>query len=159
MGSHYGKSNRCYHYDENQEKGSVARLWTVGSILDYVLYIVDPDGAERQFEPYVPGEPVAIDEQPPIPATYSLTQNYPNPFNAATSIRYGLPEDCMVSLTIYSVAGQRVRVLVSENQEAGYEVIHWDGRNDKGHEVSSGIYFYRLVAGNFEQTKKMVLMR
>jgi len=99
-----------------------------------------------------------------IPATYQLGQNYPNPFNPSTTIRYDLPGQSTVSLSIYNVLGQAVRTLVSEDQNAGsYEAV-WDGRNTAGEAVSSGVYFYRLMAtsaegGEFVNMKKMLMMK
>ena len=85
---------------------------------------------------------------------YELSQNYPNPFNPQTMIRYGLPEDAQVRLVVYNVAGQKIKTLVNEEQEAGYHECIWDGKD-----VASGIYFYRLQAGDFVQTRKMVLLK
>jgi subtilisin family serine protease len=88
-----------------------------------------------------------------------LIQNHPNPFNPETDISYNLPEDCMVSLVVYNMLGQRVRVLVNEPQNAGLKTVHWDGKDDYGNELASGVYFCRLQAGNHDECKKMVLMR
>jgi hypothetical protein len=97
--------------------------------------------------------------EPPIPVTFGLAQNYPNPFNPATEISYTLPVDCHVKLEIYNVLGQRIASLVDEPQSAGDKILRWDGRDDKGLRVSSGIYFCRLEAGTFTEIKKMVLTR
>jgi len=85
---------------------------------------------------------------------YLLSDNYPNPFNPATTIQYALPETGDVLLTIYDLRGQEVASLVSEVHQAGYHKATWDASN-----FSSGIYFYRLQAGNFVQTRKMVLLK
>ena len=94
-----------------------------------------------------------------IPSQYSLSQNYPNPFNPDTKIVYSLPKDSQVKLTVYNTLGQRVKTLVNEEQKSGFHTVRWDGKNEEGRDVSTGIYFYRLVAGNFSQTKKMVMLR
>ena len=94
-----------------------------------------------------------------IPKEYTLFQNYPNPFNPETSIDYQVPETEYITLTIFNTLGQRVRTLVNERQGPGFYRRQWDGCNEFGQPVSSGIYFYLLTAGNFSQTKKMVLMR
>jgi hypothetical protein len=94
-----------------------------------------------------------------LPAQYALLQNYPNPFNPTTSIRYELPRDSYVELVIYNVQGQVVRELVKGMQKAQRYVVAWDGKNAQGSSVSSGIYFYRIKAGEFVNTKKMVLLR
>jgi len=89
-----------------------------------------------------------------LPRSFLLMQNYPNPFNATTEMRYALPKDCNVKLTIYNILGQRVASLVDGNQKAGYKTAKWDAGS-----FSSGIYFYRFQAGDFMQTRKMVLIR
>jgi DNA-binding beta-propeller fold protein YncE len=94
-----------------------------------------------------------------IPAVFSLAQNFPNPFNPATKIKYSLPRDCHVELVIYNVLGQRIQVLVDERQKAGYKSAVWDGTNSNGVAVSSGMYFYKIKADDFMETKKMLLLR
>lgn len=94
-----------------------------------------------------------------VPQEFSLSQNYPNPFNPETEISYALPRDCQVKLTIYNIAGQKVRTLVDEHQVAGHKTIYWNGKDDKGNEVASGIYLYRIKAGNFSQSRKMMLVK
>jgi hypothetical protein len=90
----------------------------------------------------------------------SLSQNRPNPFNPTTTIEFTVKERANVQLRIYNVAGQLVRTLVNEARTPGeVHIATWDGRNDAGQSVSSGVYFYKLVAGNFVQTKKMVLLK
>ena len=93
-------------------------------------------------------------EQPLKPETYSLRQNHPNPFNPITLIRYNIPVNCHVRLEVYNVAGQKVAVLADGKQKAGYKTARWDASS-----FSSGIYFYRLQAADFVQTRKMVLIR
>lgn len=94
-----------------------------------------------------------------IPEKYSLDQNYPNPFNPETHIRYSLPEAGYTSLKIYRVDGQLIKVLCDDYQPAGrYEKV-WDGSNDHGIKVSSGVYFYRLSTGKFTQVKKMLFIK
>jgi hypothetical protein len=89
----------------------------------------------------------------------SLAQNYPNPFNPQTTIAFSLKSRGVVTLAIYNVAGERVRTLADEAFAAGAHTKVWDGRNDAGSPVSSGIYFYRLTAPGFSQTRKMVLLK
>jgi len=90
----------------------------------------------------------------PLPEEYSLSQNYPNPFNATAEIKYALPEDCRVKLEIYNILGRKVASLVDGKQKAGYKTARWDAGS-----FSSGIYFCRLQAGGFVQTRKMVLLK
>jgi len=89
-----------------------------------------------------------------IPKTFELSQNYPNPFNPITEIKYGLPRDCRVRLEVYNILGQKVASLVDGKQKAGYKTVRWDAGA-----LSSGIYFYRLQAGDFVETKKMILLK
>lgn len=91
--------------------------------------------------------------------TYRLSQNNPNPFSPTTTIRYQLPTAQRVSLQVFNAAGQLVKTLVNGEKEAGDHSISWDGANDTNQAVSSGVYFYRLQAGSFVQTNRMILMR
>jgi hypothetical protein len=93
------------------------------------------------------------------PETFELFQNQPNPFNPETQIRYDLPVSGHVRLAIYNILGQKVRILVDEIQDAGHKSVIWDGRDDGGRDVASGIYFYKIEMENFEKTKKMVLLK
>jgi hypothetical protein len=99
------------------------------------------------------------DQSDLIPSAYGLGQNYPNPYNLNTQIGYQLPQAGKVTLTIYNVRGQLVRTLVNEQKPAGYHSVIWDGKSDNGMQVSSGIYFYKIQAGRFTKTKKMVLLK
>ena len=94
-----------------------------------------------------------------IPIHYSLSQNYPNPFNPGTQIRYQLPEAGHVSLVIYNILGQRVKSLVNRRKEEGYYSVYWNGKNEEGVEVTSGIYLSRMTAGKFTKTRKMIILR
>ena len=93
------------------------------------------------------------------PRGFALLQNYPNPFNPETEISYSLPEHSQVRLAIYNLMGQKVRILVDEYQAAGHKTVHWDGTDEDGNKVASGIYFYRIKAGKYAETKKMILMK
>ncbi|NIT58939.1 MAG: T9SS type A sorting domain-containing protein, partial [Aliifodinibius sp.] len=94
-----------------------------------------------------------------LPTHYALDQNYPNPFNPTTTIAYQLPTISDVELTIYNVLGQKVRTLVDKRQTAGFYQIQWDGRNQFGEKVSSGIYIYKLKAADFVQSRKLILLK
>ncbi len=94
-----------------------------------------------------------------LPKAFSLSQNYPNPFNPETVIKYTLPEDCHVELILYNILGQKVKTLVNQHQSAGYKMVHWNGRDDEGNEIASGLYFYRIETPKYSETKKMVLLR
>jgi flagellar hook assembly protein FlgD len=93
------------------------------------------------------------------PGLFILHQNYPNPFNPTTTIQYELPENSFVNIRIYDLKGRLVNTLVSKDQTAGYKAIKWAGVDDKGKPVSAGLYLYTIEAGDFRQTKKMVLLK
>ena len=90
---------------------------------------------------------------------FELYENYPNPFNPETEISYDLPNDSWVRLSVYNISGQKVKTLVDRFEAAGHKTVTWDGRNQEGDRVGSGVYFYRLEAGDFAATKKMVLIQ
>jgi hypothetical protein len=94
-----------------------------------------------------------------VPTDFSLSQNYPNPFNPTTTIKYAIPQDARVNLVIYNILGQAVKTLVNLEQQAGYYTARWDGTNDYGSHVASGIYIYRISAGSYTQTIKMNLIK
>jgi hypothetical protein len=89
-----------------------------------------------------------------VPATFALHQNYPNPFNPATTIKYDLPVACQVSLTIYSILGREVATVVDGWQEKGYKSFEWSAQS-----LSTGMYFYRLKAGEYTAVRKMVVLK
>ena len=94
-----------------------------------------------------------------LPEVYALGFNYPNPFNPETTIKYALPQASDVKLVVYNSIGQVVRTLVNERQSIGRYAFTWDATNDRGQAVSSGIYLYRLQAGEFAQVRKMLLLK
>lgn len=93
------------------------------------------------------------------PTEFSLSQNYPNPFNPYTNFRFTLAKSVHVKMEIFNIVGQRVRTLVDEDMKAGTYLADWDGKDEKGNSVSSGIYFYRMEAGDFSDMKKMLLVK
>jgi hypothetical protein len=93
------------------------------------------------------------------PSEFDLSQNYPNPFNPSTKIEFTLAKSGFVALRIYDVLGRKVKTLVSEELSSGYKSVIWDGKNDAGDEVASGVYFYQLKVGDFSQPKKMLLLK
>ena len=99
------------------------------------------------------------DVNPLDPYVWQLDQNFPNPFNPMTMVSYELPGQSQVRLVVYNVRGEQVRTLVDENQPAGRYSLNWDGRDDRGVGVASGVYFLRMTAAEGELTRKMVLAR
>ena len=94
-----------------------------------------------------------------IPTTYSLKSAYPNPFNPVTTINYGLPIKEFVSIHIYDLMGRKIKTLINNIMDPGYRTITWDATNDLGQSVSAGMYIYTIQAGDFRQTKKVVLLK
>ena len=93
------------------------------------------------------------------PVIFKLNNCYPNPFNPVTTLRYDLPEDALVNIIIYDMMGRVVKTLINDQQTAGYKSLQWNATNDAGSPVSAGIYLYPIQAGEFRQTKKMVLLK
>ena len=94
-----------------------------------------------------------------IPEEFALHQNYPNPFNPVTSIQFDIPEQSEVRMDIYNLMGQRVATLVNNTLEPGFHAVKWNGTNDFGKQLSSGMYIYRISANNFTSVKKLILMK
>ena len=126
-----------------------------------VATATDSSGNTSEFSPInVVGVITSIAEAGDnLPKVFGLHQNYPNPFNPETRIQFGLPTASQVSLKVYNVLGQEVRELVDKHYAAGSHNVQWGGKDDKGLQVPSGIYFYRLQAGDFSQVRKMSLVR
>ena len=94
-----------------------------------------------------------------VPDHLVLLQNYPNPFNPVTTLRYELSQESFVNITIYDMLGNVVKNIVSQNQNPGYKSIQWNATNNLGQPVSTGLYFYTIQAGDFIQTKKVLLLK
>jgi flagellar hook assembly protein FlgD len=107
------------------------------------------------------GDGTAVEESrvATVPEEFSLAQNYPNPFNSSTVIRFDLPSSGMVQLVLYNLAGQQIATLAQGARQAGTHTLHWDGRDDDGRDLASGLYLYRLQAGGQMQMRKLVLIR
>ncbi|MEO8167948.1 MAG: T9SS type A sorting domain-containing protein, partial [bacterium] len=126
---------------------------TVNSVrIFYRLKQIDLDGSTHYSEPiHISSVTTVVETKPAI---FMLYQNYPNPFNPATNISYDLPKTSFVSLKIFNMIGQEVATLVNGVQEAGFKSVTFDASA-----LASGVYLYRIVAGSFIQTKKMILMK
>lgn len=111
------------------------------------------------FTIFDPAQDVTENNDGTLPKEFAVSQNFPNPFNPTTKINFEVPQKSMVNLAVYNVLGQKVATLVDQEMTAGKYVADWDGTSDQGAAVASGIYFYKFEAGNFVQTKKMVLMK
>lgn len=134
----------------NSSTGVTGELLTVEGVSKFSVEAVDNFGRPVK---------TTVVNKAAIPTAFALHPNYPNPFNPVTNIAFGLPVDSKVSLKIYNIAGQLVRTLVNETMSAGNHTVTWDGANSSGEKVASGIYFYKLNAGEFSKTMKMVMTK
>jgi flagellar hook assembly protein FlgD len=94
-----------------------------------------------------------------LPFGYHLYQNYPNPFNSHTTMKYYLPKPNQVKVEIYDVLGQKVKTLINQPQNSGMHQVVWNGRDENGNSVSSGVYIYNLTSGNYSASKKLLLLK
>jgi len=139
-----GSSATAYKYvDKNVLDGN--KYW-------YKIEEVSTDGKSEFFGP------ISV-QGIPLPTEYSMAQNYPNPFNPETTIKYELPEVSEVSVNVYTLLGKEVKTLVNKIQNAGRYAAKWNGTGEDGKRVPSGIYFIRIQAGIFSQTRKMTFMQ
>lgn len=116
----------------------------------------------REINPEFVGGNVALNSQSSgavLPTEFALEQNKPNPFNPTTQVSFSLPKAAHVNLTIYNVLGQQVKTLVDQELPAGVQTVEWDGTDNTGRTVASGVYFYRLNAADFQATKKMLMLK
>jgi len=145
-----GNSNteRSYRYED--------RLIAAGQTYWYQIADVDYSGVRTFHGPVSAAAPEAVAER------YVFHPNYPNPFNPETNIRFEIPANAMnssVKLTVYNNLGMEIRTLINGSVEPGIHSLTWDGRNDYGEKMASGVYFLRLESGTFNQTRKMLLAR
>ena len=115
-----------------------------------------PVGATRWMDH---AESLDTDNSINLPKAFALKQNYPNPFNPSTDIVFDLEKSSTINLTVFNVLGQKVKVLANGSKQAGTHTVNWDGRDEMGATVSTGLYFYTLTDGNNSVTKKMALMK
>lgn len=102
---------------------------------------------------------VSLYENPSTATTFELLPNFPNPFNTSTQIKYVLPVPSEVALTIYDTLGRNVRTLIDQTVHQGWHSVSWDGKDDNEKQVSSGLYFFRMEAGDFIGVKKELLLK
>ena|GEM_PF-3540958 len=132
--------------------------YTITVVEDHNSLRVTPDTLVSHFNV---DTPTAADfgEAGSLPGKFALQQNLPNPFNAATTIAYSLEKASRVSLVIYDLLGRKVKTIVDEDFPSGNHTASWNGKNDYGADVATGVYFYRLTAGNQISSRKMVLLK
>ena len=90
---------------------------------------------------------------------FSLDQNFPNPFNPLTSLRYAIPKIATVKITVYDVLGNIIKNILNKEQSPGFKTVQWDATNNQGEPVSAGLYIFSIEAGDFRQTRKMILLK
>jgi len=119
----------------------------------------DVSASNGPFTLTIDGSKLNVNDSDPIPVTFALHANYPNPFNPTTTISYDLPEQAQVTLGIYDLLGKKIKTLVKQSQDAGNKIAVWDGTDYLGRQVSAGVYLYQIQAGEFRQTRKMLLLK
>jgi hypothetical protein len=130
------------------------------SVLGYYVFVTAIDFNGNESDPSSEIEwATGVEGADRLPIVYALHQNVPNPFNPTTTIRFDLPAAANVTLWIFNVRGQLIQILVDEKMSAGVKRVSWNGRDGAGRTVASGIYFYRISAGGFNDTKKMILLK
>ncbi|MCF7920766.1 MAG: hypothetical protein K9N06_12710 [Candidatus Cloacimonetes bacterium] len=133
---------------------------TQGDKYYYWLESISYSGAADNYGPVVLSVPLNGEEETPdIPEQFGLLQNYPNPFNPNTTIKYNLPIAGYIELNIYNIKGNKITTLVSGIKEPGYYQVNWDGKDDNGSEVSSGIYIYKLTTPYYVESRSMLLIK
>jgi hypothetical protein len=143
-----------FRFDEPQVKDEEV-FYTFAPDVGLIIQQNDGWSIKKLTSAIVDGETVAsLEESNHSPSIFQLGQNYPNPFNPSTTIRYALPSRAHVTLTVYNSLGQEVATMVNDVQDAGYHDVRFDASA-----LASGVYFYRLRAGGFVETHRMVLLR
>ena len=130
------------------------------AIGNYICDIIINDGSAYETVIPVDMSVVTVDsEEDNIPLITGLSNNYPNPFNPETNISFSMKEACDVELTIYNIKGKKVKTLLKDYREADYYTLTWNGKDDSGKPVASGVYFYKMKTNKYAATKKMILMK
>ena len=119
----------------------------------------DVSATNGPFTLTIDGSKLNVNEGDLIPETFALHANYPNPFNPSTTISYDLPEQAQVTLKVYDMLGKQIKTLVNQSQDAGNRTAVWNGTDNLGRQVSAGVYLYQIQAGEFSQTRKMLLLK
>ena len=146
--------------------GSTEGQWNIRIILENDLGVITNLGpndlANQNFQNYIFVNNVVLginDHANDIPIQYSLNQNYPNPFNPITRIDFTIAKDSFVNITVFDISGNEIKGLINSNYRSGSKTIHWNATNEQGEPVSAGVYLYRIQAGNFVDTKKMIFLK
>ena len=164
-----GEKLKADGYDVRLSASNIELVFPDGSVLTTpmnfdgkdldLLSATDGMAKDLLYEAY---RQLGLEKSASLPKAFALSQNSPNPFNPSTTISYSIPDDTQelaVKLNVYNIRGQLVRTLVDDSQGPGTYNLNWDGTDGQGKQVSSGVYFYRLVAGDFVSTRKMVVLK
>ena len=143
------------HYMHEANVELISGTWTI--IATDGNY--DVSATNGPFTLTIDGSKLNVNESDLLPESFALYANYPNPFNPTTTISYDLPKRSQVTLGIYDLLGKQIRTLVNQSQDAGNKIAVWDGTDELGRTVSAGVYLYRIQAGEFSQTRKMLLLK
>ncbi|MCE5252060.1 T9SS type A sorting domain-containing protein [bacterium] len=135
------------------------RSWTDVETGDIYIGAITETKQSTLSNVYHYGEEYVSVESPSLPLRFTLSQNYPNPFNSSTTLRYEIPEEERVAIRVYSILGQEIRTLLDETVPPGVHTAIWDGRDDRGGDVSSGVYICSVQAGGKNMVRKLVLMK
>jgi len=158
----YRSSSPSTSVNEGQPVGVMTQLDQGQTYLfGFHLWYMRRDGARQLVDWIMNRIPTGMthDTSATLPSQFMLSQNYPNPFNPSTTITYAVPRKSDVRLEIFNILGQNVRTLVQENKSAGNYRVSWDGRGNQGRALSTGVYLYRLTAGESVLTRKMLLLK
>ena len=120
------------------------------------------DLANQNFQNYIFINNVVLgtnDHADDVPIQYSLKQNYPNPFNPSTKIDFTIAKESLVNITIFDISGNKIKNLINTYYSPSHRSIQWNAKNNQGEPVSAGVYLYRIQAGNFVDTKKMIFLK
>jgi len=143
---------------EAQTETDSTFTYSVNSSGDIEIKTIVFDGAESDSTVWTVRSTASITDEM-IPVRTNLHQNYPNPFNPATTINYDLKEQGQVKILVYNTNGSLVRTLIDGNQKAGYHSISWNGRDNNGRSVSSGLYIYKMNAGGFNKVLRAMMVK
>tara|TARA_Y100001970_G_scaffold132080_1_gene162899 strand:- start:2302 stop:3300 length:999 start_codon:yes stop_codon:yes gene_type:complete len=138
------------HYECDQHLDMMSSLFGIEDL---------QQALNEEIRTYINTNPLFVNDNNILPNNIILKQNYPNPFNPVTTLQYDLPEDGLVNITVYDILGNVVNTLVNANQSSGYKSVQWDATNNQGQPVSAGVYLYKIQAGDFVDTKKMILLK
>ena len=144
----------------NADTAFIQPIGSFYGIMEFDFWVTDTTGASDTVSIIIYVlEPVGVGDGELLPIEYSLSNNFPNPFNPQTKISYGLPQQSDMTLIIYNLMGQEIMRWDEHSVQAGFYQKIWNGTNKFGVPLASGVYFYKLVAGDFVQTKKMILLK